>query len=274
MAELGGFDPLSTYDSASADYADASRDFWRTASERTVELLDVRDDEEVLDVACGPGWSAIAAAQRIRGGRVVAVDYAPQMLEIAQRQAADAGVDNIEWRQADMTTLSGDSDYDVVMCVLGLFFVEDMVGQARRFVQLLRPGGRLGVTVLGRRVFTPLVDELRTDVLRVRPDLDWTLPWSRLADPERLRAVLEAAGATDVHIAEVDNPATLESPDDWWRMVLGSGLRRYVTEIGPEAAEQIRDRHARLIRDRGVTSVDLDVIVSVSRRPPPAHGKL
>lgn len=262
-AELGGFDARATYDTASAHYLDASRDFWLRVSERTVDLVEPRPGDRVLDVTCGPGWSAIAAAQRVApDGRVVAVDYAPQMLALAQRQADLAGIQGIEWRQVDMTQLDERGAYDVVICVLGLFFVEDMTAQVRRFLGLLQPGGRLGIGALGKRVFTPLVDDFRRDVADLRPDLDWVVPWERLNDRDRFHQVLSEAGADRIEFVEEENPAPLHQPEDWWRMVLGSGLRRYVMELGPEAAESVRQRHMALIQDEGIASVDLDILVA------------
>jgi cyclopropane fatty-acyl-phospholipid synthase-like methyltransferase len=50
---LGDFDPKQTYDEASRDYEDASRQFWQYLSTRTVDRLSLRPGERVLDVPCG-----------------------------------------------------------------------------------------------------------------------------------------------------------------------------------------------------------------------------
>lgn len=60
----------------------------------------VRPDMRLLDLACGEGRHALAAAQR--GSRVVAVDVDPARLELGRSHAELAGV-SIDWRQADLT---------------------------------------------------------------------------------------------------------------------------------------------------------------------------
>ena len=63
-----------------------------------VDLADLREGQRVLDVACGTGVAARAAADRVGGsGAVVGVDLNPAMLEVARRVRPD-----IEWRQGDV----------------------------------------------------------------------------------------------------------------------------------------------------------------------------
>lgn len=82
-----------------ADYIRRSPEFWNRMAlspkhsdendhfiEHFIEVLDLQSEESVLDMGCGTGSLAIPLAQR--GRRVIAADFAPQMLEIVQRQAA------------------------------------------------------------------------------------------------------------------------------------------------------------------------------------------
>src|SRR6266536_4218770 len=83
---------------AAGDFPEiAQRTLWAVGA-RIVQRLDVRPGEEVLDVACGTGNAALRAAQA--GGRVVGVDLTPELLQVARRLAAEAGLD-IEYREGD-----------------------------------------------------------------------------------------------------------------------------------------------------------------------------
>ena len=125
---LRGFDPKGTYDAASLDYEGGSRDFWEQISSRTVALASPVPGESVLDAACGTGPSVVAAARAVGpDGHVLGIDYADQMLAIAQEKVTVAGLANVELRAGDMTDLElSPASFDVVLCVLGLFFVDDM----------------------------------------------------------------------------------------------------------------------------------------------------
>ena len=268
--DLEQFDARRTYGNAAVDYDEASRDFWRFLSERTVDRLQLRRGNRVLDVACGTGWSAVAAAHVVGAqGTVVGVDYAEPMLEIAHQKVGELGLGNVELMQGDVTQLQFDDEsFDAVVCCLGVFFLEDMAAAAAHWWRLVRPGGVLAITVLGEHFFAPLLEDAwRPAMLAEQPDLQILLPWERTRDPETLRGVFTQAGIPDATVEQEHQPLVLDEPDDWWRIVIGSGLRRYVEEIGPDAAQRVRDDNFGVIADRRIDKVTLSVIYATAAKP-------
>ncbi len=255
---LRGFDPKGTYDAASLDYERGSRAFWEQLSSRTVALASPVRGESVLDVPCGTGPSVVAAARAVGpDGQVLGVDYADQMLAIAQEKVTATGLTNVELQAGDMTDLElPPGSFDVVLCVLGLFFVDDMPGLVRSFWELLRPGGRIAITVLGDRFFTPMLDVFVDAVHAERPGFDVVEPWRRTEDRGTLQAIMTDAGvpASEIH-SEVD-VIPVES-SDWWRIVLGTGLRRTAMALDPDEAERVRERCERFMREHDVRQVEL-----------------
>jgi ubiquinone/menaquinone biosynthesis C-methylase UbiE len=252
------FDARATYDAASRDYEDASRDFWQYIPLRTVERLELQRGERVLDVPCGSGPSLLPAAERVGPtGRVIGVDYAEQMVAIAREKATAAGLGNVELSVGDMTALDGTfaEPFDAVVCSLGLFFVDDMPALLRSLVGLLRPGGRLGVAVFGEHVFDPLrhvfVDAMRD----LAPNVEVLQPWRRTEDLSVLRAVFDAAGLGPVEIDTEDDRLPLRGPDDWWRIVMGSGFRRTVAALDEPTVDQLRQRCDEHILDEKVEEI-------------------
>ena len=255
---LRGFDPRGTYDAASLDYERGSRDFWEQVSSRTVALAMPKPGELVLDVACGTGPSVVAAARAVGpGGHVLGVDVADQMLAIAQEKVSIAGLANVELRRGDMTDLKlSPASFDVVLCVLGLFFVDDMPGLVRSLWELLRPGGRLAITVLGDRFFAPMLEVFVDGVHAERPGFDVVEPWRRTEDPATLTEIMTEAGipAFEIH-SEVD--VLPVEPSDWWRIVLGTGLRRTAAALDSDEAQRVRGRCERFMHEHDVSQVEL-----------------
>lgn len=107
----------------------------------------VRPGDAVLDVACGTGFAARAAADAAgEGARVAAVDLNPAM--IAHARSVTPSTRGIEWREASALELPyDDATFDVVLCQQGLQFFPDPVAGLREMARVLRPGGRLGATV-------------------------------------------------------------------------------------------------------------------------------
>ncbi len=102
----------------------------------------------LLDVGCGDGAYAIAAAQL--GARVHGIDTSPQMIEAARRRAVEQGA-QIDLRVADAAALPfEDGSFDVVLAVTVLCFVPDTEAALGEIARVLAPGGRLVLGELGR----------------------------------------------------------------------------------------------------------------------------
>jgi ubiquinone/menaquinone biosynthesis C-methylase UbiE len=237
--DLGSFDAQHTYSSAAVAYEDASARYWQFLSPKTVELVSLRPGDAVLDVACGTGPAIFPAAEAVGPtGRVVGVDYADGMLAIARKKAEDAGYENIEFVKDDVMALDYDSSFDAVICVLGIFFIEDMVAAASKMWSFLRPGGHLGIATLGAGVFEPFSTRFAEAVKRERPEIEIVLPWRRTEDPEVLRSTLEQGGVEGVRVISESTEIPIE-PEYWWNVVMGSGFRHTAEQLG-EAAEGVR----------------------------------
>lgn len=102
----------------------------------------LRPGERVLDVACGTGVVARAAAAGVgTEGAVTGVDLNPAMLEVAARVAPE-----LEWRQGDMNRLPfGQGTFDVVLCQAAIFFSSDPTGALAEMARVTRHGGRVVV---------------------------------------------------------------------------------------------------------------------------------
>lgn len=254
---LGAFDPTTTYDEAVTEYEDASSEFWRYLSEHTVQLLDLQPGQRVLDLPCGTGHSVIPAAERVGpSGRVVALDVSARMAALVREKAGALGLANVEVGVADMTLLgSPAAPFDAVICVLGIFFVPDMPAALRALAGQARPGGRVAVTVFGESFYEPLRTTFVESVHDVAPALEVVEPWSRLRTETDLRDLFVSAGLDGASISERVDDLPLASADDWWRIVMGSGLRSTVGQLAADAAQEVRARCAAEITRRRITEL-------------------
>ncbi len=131
---------------------------WRRA---VVRLAEVRDGDEVLDIACGTGELARLFA-RSGASRVVGGDFCPEMLDIARSKPTSPGR-AVEYLHADAMDLQfPDSSFDIVSIAFGLRNVADPARALTEFRRVLRPGGRLLILDF---------DRPRNPVLRALNDL-------------------------------------------------------------------------------------------------------
>jgi ubiquinone/menaquinone biosynthesis C-methylase UbiE len=89
----------NVYNAAADHFDDAALGFWDRYGRKTVERLSLPAGASVLDVACGTGASALLAAEIVGpDGRVLGVDLAENLLELARAKAAQRNLDNIEFQ--------------------------------------------------------------------------------------------------------------------------------------------------------------------------------
>jgi len=257
----------TTYNAA-ADHYDVG--FWDRYGRRTVERLHLSPGARVLDVASGTGASALPAAEAVGPeGRVIAVDLAENMLERARAKASARSLGNIEFRIDDMTALGyPDAGFDAVVCVFGVFFVPDMKALVAELWRMVKPRGKLAITTWGPRIFEPMYSRWNETVRTERQDLYAAFnPWDRIVEPDAVTRLFEDAGVSAVDVVAESGRQQLGTPEDWWTIVLGSGLRWTVEQLGPEAAERVRRDNLDCARRNAVDWVETNVIYAVATKP-------
>ena len=111
-------------------------------------VAELREGERVLDLGSGGGIDVILSARRVGpSGRAFGLDMTDEMLELAVRNASEAGVTNVEFVRGTIESVPlPSSTIDVVIsnCVINL--AADKAAVFREIARVLRPGGRVGVS--------------------------------------------------------------------------------------------------------------------------------
>ncbi|MDQ7801746.1 MAG: methyltransferase domain-containing protein [Armatimonadota bacterium] len=112
-----------------------------------VRAAGLQPGEVVLDLGCGGGIDTTLAAHAVApGGRSIGLDMLPEMLEVAARHAAEAGVANVEWMLGEMEAIPlPEASVDVVLSN-GVINLSPRKSRAfAEIYRVLRPGGRMVV---------------------------------------------------------------------------------------------------------------------------------
>ena len=158
--------------------------------------------EHVVDVACGTGVVARQTAPRVgAAGTVVGVDINPAMLAVARSLPAPEGA-FIEWREGSASALPlPDDAFDLALCQAGLQFFPDRLAALREMHRVLRPGGRVVLSVARSLEHNPASQVIWEAIARHLNTTPAVLARQfSLGDAGELRALLESAGFADVTI--------------------------------------------------------------------------
>jgi SAM-dependent methyltransferase len=225
----------------------AIRELGAPVSHWLVHAIDPQPAQRVLELAAGIGETGLLAAELVApAGGVILSDQADAMLDGARARAAELGLTNIEFQNwnAEWIDLPVAS-VDAVLCRWGYMLMTDPLAALLETRRVLRPGGRLALAVWDAASANPWATEPRTVLIErglvSAPDGDRPGPFA-LGDPERLGALLEQAGFTEVLLDALDVAHRHESFEAFWETTLDVSreLHDVVFERPADEIEQIR----------------------------------
>jgi SAM-dependent methyltransferase len=206
-------------------------------AEELAEALEIVPDERILDVACGSGNGAIAAARRAWGG-TVGVDFVPKLLERGRERAAAERLE-IEFVEGAAAELPfGDGEFDVVMSIFGVMFEPDQERAAAELLRVCKPGGRIGLASWVpdgpiSEMFATLAKYAPPPPPGLKPPVLW-------GTEERVRELL-GDGISDLRAERVKSRQAFRSADhylDFFRSYFGPIKKAFET-AGPEREEEL-----------------------------------
>lgn len=181
-----------------------------------IGLARLAPGDRVLDVAAGPGTLSLLAAGQ--AGRVVAVDFSADMLDVLRRRADEAGFDHVEARIADGQALPfADDSFDAAFSMFGLMFFPDREAGFRELRRVLAPGGRAVVSSWTPLEQIPLVATLFEILGSLLPDLPFGDGKQPLADADGFREEMTAGGFAAVEIHTFAHRLERESVRAFWQ---------------------------------------------------------
>lgn len=183
------------------------------AARTLVERAGLERGQTVLDVGCGTGAAARFAAAKVgTAGQVIGIDVNAGMIEVARSRPAAEGAP-IAWHTGSAYALPLEAErVDVVLCAQTVQFLADRAAALAEMYRVLRPGGRLGVSVWSALHESPyfhaLVEAMAGQVgEETAAGLRSAFGFSEAA---ALRTLIEQAGFRSVTVAA--EPISLELP--------------------------------------------------------------
>jgi ubiquinone/menaquinone biosynthesis C-methylase UbiE len=180
-------------------------------TEDVFELYPPPEGGRCIDIGCGFGETTQRLAELVGPtGFALGTDSSPRFIEDARREAAEAGVENIEFEIVDAQTAEWDSVQDYAFSRMGTQFFAAPVPAMRAIRGALKPGGRLAKVCWRRKAESPfwaeteqVVERFLSRPVQYEADTCGPGPFS-LGNPETTRGILEAAGFERIELHQRD----------------------------------------------------------------------
>jgi SAM-dependent methyltransferase len=205
--------------------------------------------ETVLELGAGTGETGFAAAAILGdNGRLISTDFSPEMVEVARRRGNELALGNVDYRVIDAERIELDSgSVDGALCQSAYMLAADPAAALAETRRVLRPGGRLALSVWGAPERTPWAS-IGGMILIERGQMPPPEPGApgvfSMASEERTRALLDGAGFRSVRTAEVLVHFGFRSLEDYeqWIIDVGGPFAVLVRGLPEEEREVLRAR--------------------------------
>lgn len=210
-------------------------------AEDLVKIANFSPGEKVLDVACGTGIIARLAREKVKpNGSVEGLDVNPGMLALARSINKNT---SSEWYEANAEAMPlADNLYDVVICQMGLQFMEDKVVALKEMKRVLKQDGRLLFNLPGP-IAEPFIEMAKAMESNINAKAAGFVQCVfALYNKEKIDHMLKEAGFTNIEIRT--NTRTLHLPpaaDFLWQYIYSTPLAPVVLEANKQAHQNLEN---------------------------------
>lgn len=230
--------------------------FLKPMGDASIMNLRLKDKDQVLDVATGTGEPGLTIAGLIPNGKVTGIDLAEDMLVIAAEHAKLKGLDNYEVLSADVCQLTfEEATFDAISCRMGFMFFPDMRLAASQMYRVLKPGGRLSISVWDgpqqNEWITTIMSVIQKHIVSPPPE-PGAPGMFRCAEPDLMPNLLKQVGFKDIVTQQISGKVDYRSFDRYWEIMLdiGAPIVAALSGVDESTKAKVKAEVSELFRSR------------------------
>ncbi len=198
-------------------------DFLKPIGTEIIERLNLKNNDIVLDIAAGTGEPGLTIASHLSGGKVISIDLAERMLEVAQENAKKRGINNFETIVCDVSELPfADNTFDAISCRLGFMFFPDMQLAIKEMTRVLKPEGKIAVAVWNipeKNFWVTATMGTISKNIEIAPPPPGAPGIFRCAKEGFMSDLFSHAGLKNISVNEVAGKLNCKTTDVYWAMM-------------------------------------------------------
>jgi len=239
-----------TFNTVACGYDNPALRFFQLTAAQLPQCFSFHGSEHVLDAATGTGAAALNLAAALPQGNVTAVDMSEGMLAQAKDKAQHNNIQNIEFSLMDIENLAfSENTFDHINCSFGMFFLEDMEGLIKHFVEKLKPGGKFVSCCFTLDSFQPNANLFYERIEGYGVEIPKDMGFKRLADEEKSTALYETANLQNIKTHRINVSFSHQNAEEWWDVIWFAGFRGFVEQLDESSLIQFKQEHLKEIAE-------------------------
>lgn len=196
------------------------------STKKLVELVNIKNGDAVLDVACGTGVVTNEIQKKIgKSGYVVGVDTSSAAIKIAKKWNGKKS--NVDFVNTDAEKFNFSKKFNAVTCQYALFFFPNAQKALKNMKNSLKKSGNIGISVHGNKDSVPFFSSITDSVTKYIPD--YVPPGSpdldRFGTKSSLKKEVSKAGFSNIVVKDYVFHFSPGKFEDYWRNYL-----KYIAE--------------------------------------------
>ena len=197
--------------------------FLKPMGDAIIAELNIKEDDVVLDVACGTGEPGLTIAAMSPKGKVTGTDVADQMLDIAKENAQNKNLKNYETKVCDVCELPfDDSTFNKISCRMGFMFFPDMQMASDEMYRVLKSGGKMATSVWAgpeNNIWITSIMSVINRNMQLPPPPPGAPGMFRCAAPGLIKSIMERSGFKNVNEKLIIGKVGYDNFEHMWQMM-------------------------------------------------------
>lgn len=243
----------------SSQYARTS-DLQASAANELICALEIKPDENVLDLGCGLGNLTMDIAAIADRGNVLGIDTSPSMIEQAKSNLQLRRLPNVGFQVANANDLHLDGQFDAVFSNSVFHWIKEQQQTLQSIHRCLKAGGRVGFQFPLLDATHPLVAVTQKAIRSLQLEqryATWEAPWFVPESPHAYADLLRSLSFNEVGIRQRETNYVFDAASTAYGFFSAVGLELFLQPLSPEEASSLKAKVLKLLTaletERGVS---------------------
>lgn len=219
-----------------ADFYDSKSQVQYNLGLKLIEFLNVQNNENILDIGCGPGRLTLEIAKMTPDGVVIGVDYNQDMIIKALENLWKSGLTNTQFLYENILQYEPQMQFNAIFSNSALHWIQETQELYQKIYTLLAPGGRLVAQMPAKGSLDKFISAFMVPIQPLgfgEYFRNWSYP-IKFIIPKALQRILSSIGYIDMQIWEEDQEIQFQTSQEVLDFLKTASIVPILSQLPPE----------------------------------------